>query len=148
MRSSAAILAEIRKKEAEKAKKERELAACLKLLAELQKISSDVSGCVSNLSGVYSCLERGLTNNGTVIGGDGVNERKGKLSSFNATTQSAIARVQSRIATLQAEIAALIAEIAALYQEYYAALAWEEEQRRKASEAYNNALFSHSSGKF
>ena len=124
-RSSSVIRADIAATNAELQKVLKEIEACTKLIAKLSKISSDVTYCTSNLSLVLESLELGLTDNGVPVGGEQIEERKNKLTTFNQTTKNAIAKVQKRLNVLQEKASQLRSKLAALEAELAEALAEE-----------------------
>ena len=124
-RSSSVIRAEIAATKEELNKVLKEIEKCTQLIAKLSKISSDVTYCTSNLSLVLESLELGLTDNGVPVGGDQIEERKNKLTTFNQTTQNAIAKVQKRLNILQEKASQLRSKLAALEAELAEALAEE-----------------------
>ena len=95
------------------------------MIAKLSKISSDVTYCTSNLSLVLESLELGLTDNDVPVGGEQIEERKNKLTTFNQTTKNAIAKVQKRLNVLQEKASQLRSKLAALEAELAEALAEE-----------------------
>ena len=125
-RSSSVIRADIAATNAELQKVLKEIEACTKLIAKLSKISSDVTYCTSNLSLVLESLELGLTDNDVPVGGEQIEERKNKLTTFNQTTKNAIAKVQKRLNVLQEKASQLRSKLAALEAELAEALAEEE----------------------
>lgn len=124
-RSSSVIRADIAATNAELQKVLKEIEACTKLIAKLSKISSDVTYCTSNLSLVLESLELGLTDNDVPVGGEQIEERKNKLTTFNQTTKNAIAKVQKRLNVLQEKASQLRSKLAALEAELAEALAEE-----------------------
>ena len=124
-RSSSVIRADIAATNAELQKVLKEIEACTKLIAKLSKISSDVTYCTSNLSLVLESLELGLTDNDVPVGGEQIEERKNKLTTFNQTTKNAIAKVQKRLNVLQEKASQLRSKLAALEAELSEALAEE-----------------------
>ncbi len=124
-RSSSVIRADIAATNAELQKVLKEIEACTKLIAKLSKISSDVTYCTSNLSLVLESLELGLTDNDVPVGGEQIEERKNKLTTFNQTTKNAIAKVQKRLNVLQEKASQLRNKLAALEAELAEALAEE-----------------------
>ena len=124
-RSSSVIRADIAATNAELQKVLKEIEACTKLIAKLAKISSDVTYCTSNLSLVLESLELGLTDNDVPVGGEQIEERKNKLTTFNQTTKNAIAKVQKRLNVLQEKASQLRSKLAALEAELAEALAEE-----------------------
>ena len=124
-RSSSVIRADIAATNAELQKVLKEIEACTKLIAKLAKISSDVTYCTSNLSLVLESLELGLTDNDVPVGGEQIEERKNKLTTFNQTTKNAIAKVQKRLNVLQEKASQLRNKLAALEAELAEALAEE-----------------------
>lgn len=124
-RSSSVIRADIAATSAELQKVLKEIEACTKLIAKLSKISSDVTYCTSNLSLVLESLELGLTDNDVPVGGEQIEERKNKLTTFNQTTKNAIAKVQKRLNVLQEKASQLRSKLAALEAELAEALAEE-----------------------
>ena len=124
-RSSSVIRADIAATNAELQKVLKEIEACTKLIAKLSKISSDVTYCTSNLSLVLESLELGLTDNDVPVGGEQIEERKNKLTTFNQTTKNAIAKVQKRLNALQEKASQLRSKLAALEAELAEALAEE-----------------------
>ena len=124
-RSSSDIRADIAATNAELQKVLKEIEACTKLIAKLSKISSDVTYCTSNLSLVLESLELGLTDNDVPVGGEQIEERKNKLTTFNQTTKNAIAKVQKRLNVLQEKASQLRSKLAALEAELAEALAEE-----------------------
>ncbi|MCI6627668.1 MAG: Hint domain-containing protein [Tenericutes bacterium] len=124
-RSSSDIRADIAATSAELQKVLKEIEACTKLIAKLSKISSDVTYCTSNLSLVLESLELGLTDNDVPVGGEQIEERKNKLTTFNQTTKNAIAKVQKRLNVLQEKASQLRSKLAALEAELAEALAEE-----------------------
>lgn len=124
-RPSSVIRAEIAATNAELQKVLKEIDACTKLIAKLSKISSDVTYCTSNLSLVLESLELGLTDNDVPVGGEQIEERKNKLTTFNQTTKNAIAKVQKRLNVLQEKASQLRSKLAALEAELAEALAEE-----------------------
>ena len=124
-RSSSVIRADISATNAELQKVLKEIEACTKLIAKLSKISSDVTYCTSNLSLVLESLELGLTDNDVPVGGEQIEERKNKLTTFNQTTKNAIAKVQKRLNVLQEKASQLRSKLAALEAELAEALAEE-----------------------
>ena len=124
-RSSSVIRADIAATNAELQKVLKEIEACTKLIAKLSKISSDVTYCTSNLSLVLESLELGLTDNDVPVGGEQIEERKNKLTTFNQTTKNAIAKVQKRLNVLQEKASQLRSKLAALEAELADALAEE-----------------------
>ena len=124
-RSSSVIRADIAETNAELQKVLKEIEACTKLIAKLSKISSDVTYCTSNLSLVLESLELGLTDNDVPVGGEQIEERKNKLTTFNQTTKNAIAKVQKRLNVLQEKASQLRSKLAALEAELAEALAEE-----------------------
>ena len=124
-RSSSVIKAEIAATKEELNKVLIEIEKCTQLIAKLSKISSDVTYCTSNLSLVLESLELGLTDNDVPVGGEQIEERKNKLTTFNQTTQNAIAKVQKRLNALQEKASQLRNRIAALEAELAEALAEE-----------------------
>lgn len=125
-RSSSDIRDDIAATSAELQKVLKEIEACTKLIAKLSKISSDVTYCTSNLSLVLESLELGLTDNDVPVGGEQIEERKNKLTTFNQTTKNAIAKVQKRLNVLQEKASQLRSKLAALEAELAEALAEEE----------------------
>ena len=125
-RSSSVIRADIAATNAELQKVLKEIEACTKLIAKLSTISSDVTYCTSNLSLVLESLELGLTDNDVPVGGEQIEERKNKLTTFNQTTKNAIAKVQKRLNVLQEKASQLRSKLAALEAELAEALAEEE----------------------
>lgn len=121
-RSSSVIRADIAATNAELQKVLKEIEACTKLIAKLSKISSDVTYCTSNLSLVLESLELGLTDNDVPVGGEQIEERKNKLTTFNQTTKNAIAKVQKRLNVLQEKASQLRSKLAALEAELAEAL--------------------------
>lgn len=121
-RSSSDIRADIAATSAELQKVLKEIEACTKLIAKLSKISSDVTYCTSNLSLVLESLELGLTDNDVPVGGEQIEERKNKLTTFNQTTKNAIAKVQKRLNVLQEKASQLRSKLAALEAELAEAL--------------------------
>ena len=121
-RSSSDIRADIAATSAELQKVLKEIEACTKLIAKLAKISSDVTYCTSNLSLVLESLELGLTDNDVPVGGEQIEERKNKLTTFNQTTKNAIAKVQKRLNVLQEKASQLRSKLAALEAELAEAL--------------------------
>ena len=121
-RSSSDIRADIAATNAELQKVLKEIEACTKLIAKLSKISSDVTYCTSNLSLVLESLELGLTDNDVPVGGEQIEERKNKLTTFNQTTKNAIAKVQKRLNVLQEKASQLRSKLAALEAELAEAL--------------------------
>lgn len=124
-RPSGVIKAEIAATKEELDKVLKEIEKCTQLIAKLSKISSDVTYCTSNLSLVIESLELGLTDNGVPVGGDQIEERKNKLTTFNQTTKNAIAKVQKRLNALQEKASQLRSKLAALEAELAEALAEE-----------------------
>lgn len=124
-RSSSDIRADIAATNAELQKVLKEIEACTKLIAKLSKISSDVTYCTSNLSLVLESLELGLTDNDVPVGGEQIEERKNKLTTFNQTTKNAITKVQKRLNVLQEKASQLRSKLAALEAELAEALAEE-----------------------
>ena len=124
-RSSSVIKAEIAATKEELNKVLIEIEKCTQLIAKLSKISSDVTYCTSNLSLVLESLELGLTDNEVPVGGEQIEERKNKLTTFNQTTQNAIAKVQKRLNALQEKASQLRSKLAALEAELAEALAEE-----------------------
>ena len=124
-RSSSVIRADIAATNEELQKVLKEIEACTKLIAKLSKISSDVTYCTSNLSLVLESLELGLTDNDVPVGGEQIEERKNKLTTFNQTTKNAIAKVQKRLNVLQEKASQLRSKLAALEAELAEALAEE-----------------------
>lgn len=124
-RSSSDIRADIAATSAELQKVLKEIEACTKLIAKLSKISIDVTYCTSNLSLVLESLELGLTDNDVPVGGEQIEERKNKLTTFNQTTKNAIAKVQKRLNVLQEKASQLRSKLAALEAELAEALAEE-----------------------
>lgn len=124
-RSSSVIRADIAATNAELQKVLKEIEACTKLIAKLSTISSDVTYCTSNLSLVLESLELGLTDNDVPVGGEQIEERKNKLTTFNQTTKNAIAKVQKRLNVLQEKASQLRSKLAALEAELAEALAEE-----------------------
>ena len=124
-RSSSVIRADIAATSAELQKVLKEIEACTKLIAKLTKISSDVTYCTSNLSLIIESLLLGLTDNGVPVGGEQIEERKNKLTTFNQTTKNAIAKVQKRLNVLQEKASQLRSKLAALEAELAEALAEE-----------------------
>ena len=124
-RSSSVIRADIAATNAELQKVLKEIEACTKLIAKLSKISSDVTYCTSNLSLVLESLELGLTDNDVPVGGEQIEERKNKLTTFNQTTKNAIAKVQKRLNVLQEKASQLRSKLAALEAELAEVLAEE-----------------------
>ena len=124
-RPSSVIRADIAATNAELQKVLKEIEACTKLIAKLSKISSDVTYCTSNLSLVLESLELGLTDNDVPVGGEQIEERKNKLTTFNQTTKNAIAKVQKRLNVLQEKASQLRSKLAALEAELAEALAEE-----------------------
>lgn len=124
-RPSGVIKAEIAATKEELDKVLKEIEKCTQLIAKLSKISSDVTYCTSNLSLVIESLELGLTDNGVPVGGDQIEERKNKLTTFNQTTKNAIAKVQKRLNVLQEKASQLRSKLAALEAELAEALAEE-----------------------
>ena len=124
-RPSGVIRAEIAATKEELDKVLKEIEKCTQLIAKLSKISSDVTYCTSNLSLVIESLELGLTDNGVPVGGDQIEERKNKLTTFNQTTKNAIAKVQKRLNALQEKASQLRSKLAALEAELAEALAEE-----------------------
>lgn len=124
-RSSSVIRADIAATSAELQKVLKEIEACTKLIAKLSKISIDVTYCTSNLSLVLESLELGLTDNDVPVGGEQIEERKNKLTTFNQTTKNAIAKVQKRLNVLQEKASQLRSKLAALEAELAEALAEE-----------------------
>lgn len=124
-RSSSVIKAEIAATKEELNKVLIEIEKCTQLIAKLSKISSDVTYCTSNLSLVLESLELGLTDNDVPVGGEQIEERKNKLTTFNQTTQNAIAKVQKRLNALQEKASQLRSKLAALEAELAEALAEE-----------------------
>lgn len=124
-RASGVIKAEIAATKEELDKVLKEIEKCTQLIAKLSKISSDVTYCTSNLSLVIESLELGLTDNGVPVGGDQIEERKNKLTTFNQTTKNAIAKVQKRLNVLQEKASQLRSKLAALEAELAEALAEE-----------------------
>ena len=124
-RSSSVIRADIAATNAELQKVLKEIEACTKLIAKLSKISSDVTYCTSNISLVLESLELGLTDNDVPVGGEQIEERKNKLTTFNQTTKNAIAKVQKRLNVLQEKASQLRSKLAALEAELAEALAEE-----------------------
>lgn len=124
-RPSGVIRAEIAATKEELDKVLKEIEKCTQLIAKLSKISSDVTYCTSNLSLVIESLELGLTDNGVPVGGEQIEERKNKLTTFNQTTQNAIAKVQKRLNVLQEKASQLRSRLAALEAELAEALAEE-----------------------
>lgn len=124
-RSSSVIRADIAATNAELQKVLKEIESCTKLIAKLSKISSDVTYCTSNLSLVLESLELGLTDNDVPVGGEQIEERKNKLTTFNQTTKNAIAKVQKRLNVLQEKASQLRSKLAALEAELAEALAEE-----------------------
>ena len=124
-RSSSDIRADIAATSAELQKVLKEIEACTKLIAKLSKISSDVTYCTSNLSLVLESLELGLTDNDVPVGGEQIEERKNKLTTFNQTTKNAITKVQKRLNVLQEKASQLRSKLAALEAELAEALAEE-----------------------
>ena len=124
-RSSSVIRADIAATNTELQKVLKEIEACTKLIAKLSKISSDVTYCTSNLSLVLESLELGLTDNDVPVGGEQIEERKNKLTTFNQTTKNAIAKVQKRLNVLQEKASQLRSKLAALEAELAEALAEE-----------------------
>ena len=124
-RSSSVIRSDIAATNAELQKVLKEIEACTKLIAKLSKISSDVTYCTSNLSLVLESLELGLTDNDVPVGGEQIEERKNKLTTFNQTTKNAIAKVQKRLNVLQEKASQLRSKLAALEAELAEALAEE-----------------------
>ena len=122
-RSSSVIKAEIAATKEELNKVLIEIEKCTQLIAKLSKISSDVTYCTSNLSLVLESLELGLTDNDVPVGGEQIEERKNKLTTFNQTTQNAIAKVQKRLNALQEKASQLRSKLAALEAELAAAAA-------------------------
>lgn len=121
-RSSSDIRADIAATSAELQKVLKEIEACTKLIAKLSKISIDVTYCTSNLSLVLESLELGLTDNDVPVGGEQIEERKNKLTTFNQTTKNAIAKVQKRLNVLQEKASQLRSKLAALEAELAEAL--------------------------
>ena len=121
-RSSSVIRADIAATNAELQKVLKEIEACTKLIAKLSKISIDVTYCTSNLSLVLESLELGLTDNDVPVGGEQIEERKNKLTTFNQTTKNAIAKVQKRLNVLQEKASQLRSKLAALEAELAEAL--------------------------
>lgn len=121
-RPSSVIRADIAATNAELQKVLKEIEACTKLIAKLTKISSDVTYCTSNLSLVVESLELGLTDNDVPVGGEQIEERKNKLTTFNQTTKNAIAKVQKRLNVLQEKASQLRSKLAALEAELAEAL--------------------------
>ena len=121
-RSSSDIRADIAATNEELQKVLKEIEACTKLIAKLAKISSDVTYCTSNLSLVLESLELGLTDNDVPVGGEQIEERKNKLTTFNQTTKNAIAKVQKRLNVLQEKASQLRSKLAALEAELAEAL--------------------------
>lgn len=121
-RSSSDIRADIAATSAELQKVLKEIEACTKLIAKLSKISSDVTYCTSNLSLVLESLELGLTDNDVPVGGEQIEERKNKLTTFNQTTKNAIEKVQKRLNVLQEKASQLRSKLAALEAELAEAL--------------------------
>ena len=121
-RPSSVIRADIAATNEELQKVLKEIEACTKLIAKLSKISSDVTYCTSNLSLVVESLELGLTDNGVPVGGEQIEERKNKLTTFNQITQNAIAKVQKRLNELQQKAAQLRIRLAELEVELAEAL--------------------------
>ena len=121
-RSSSVIRADIAATSAELQKVLKEIEACTKLIAKLSKISIDVTYCTSNLSLVLESLELGLTDNDVPVGGEQIEERKNKLTTFNQTTKNAIAKVQKRLNVLQEKASQLRSKLAALEAELAEAL--------------------------
>ena len=124
-RSSSVIKAEIAATKEELNKVLIEIEKCTQLIAKLSKISSDVTYCTSNLSLVLESLELGLTDNDVPVGGEQIEERKNKLTTFNQTTKNAIAKVQKRLNALQEKASQLRSKLAALEAELAEALAEE-----------------------
>lgn len=124
-RPSSVIRADIAATNAELQKVLKEIEACTKLIAKLTKISSDVTCCTSNLSLVVESLELGLTDNGVPVGGEQIEERKKKLTTFNQITQNAIAKVQKRLNELREIESQLRIRLAELEVELAEALAEE-----------------------
>ena len=124
-RSSSVIRADIAATNAELQKVLKEIEACTKLIAKLSKISSDVTYCTSNLSLVLESLELGLTDNDVPVGGEQIEERKNKLTTFNQTTKNAISKVQKGLNVLQEKASQLRSKLAALEAELAEALAEE-----------------------
>lgn len=124
-RSSSVIKAEIAATKEELNKVLIEIEKCTQLIAKLSKISRDVTYCTSNLSLVLESLELGLTDNDVPVGGEQIEERKNKLTTFNQTTQNAIAKVQKRLNALQEKASQLRSKLAALEAELAEALAEE-----------------------
>lgn len=121
-RSSSDIRADIAATSAELQKVLKEIEACTKLITKLSKISIDVTYCTSNLSLVLESLELGLTDNDVPVGGEQIEERKNKLTTFNQTTKNAIAKVQKRLNVLQEKASQLRSKLAALEAELAEAL--------------------------
>ena len=121
-RSSSVIRADIAATNAKLQKVLKEIEACTKLIAKLSKISIDVTYCTSNLSLVLESLELGLTDNDVPVGGEQIEERKNKLTTFNQTTKNAIAKVQKRLNVLQEKASQLRSKLAALEAELAEAL--------------------------
>ena len=150
-RPSSVIRADIAATNEELQKVLKEIEACTKLIAKLAKISSDVTYCTSNLSLVVESLELGLTDNGVPVGGEQIEERKNKLTTFNQITQNAIAKVQKRLNELQQKAAQLRIKLAELEVELAEALAEEAAAAAAAAAAANNGssgstVVSHASG--
>ena len=124
-RPSSVIRADIAATEAQLQKVLKEIEACTKLIAKLTKISSDVTYCTSNLSLIIESLVLGLTDNGVPVGGEQIEERKNKLTTFDQITQNAIAKVQKRLIELQQIAAQLRIRLAELEVELAEALAEE-----------------------
>ena len=132
-RSSSVIKAEIAATKEELNKVLIEIEKCTQLIAKLSKISSDVTYCTSNLSLVLESLELGLTDNDVPVGGEQIEERKNKLTTFNQTTQNAIAKVQKRLNALQEKASQLRSKLAALEAELAEAAASKNHRRNAAS---------------
>lgn len=124
-RPSSVIRADIAATEAQLQKVLKEIEACTKLIAKLTKISSDVTYCTSNLSLIIESLLLGLTDNGVPVGGEQIEERKNKLTTFDQITQNAIAKVKKRLNELQQIAAQLRIRLAELAIELAEALAEE-----------------------
>ena len=124
-RPSSVIRADIAATEAQLQKVLKEIEACTQLIAKLTKISSDVTYCTSNLSLIIESLLLGLTDNGVPVGGEQIEERKNKLTTFDQITQNAIAKVKKRLNELQQIAAQLRIRLAELEVELAEALAEE-----------------------
>lgn len=136
--SSASIMAEIRRKEAEKKKKEEELK---KIIAAMQAVDAAWAGVEgTGYKNSFNYIKNNSSNYWNVV--DGAGNSCGDVVSFNNALDSLVQEISSgevatamgevmakaaeKVAELEAQIAALEEEIARLYEAYEAALRAEE----------------------